>query len=104
MQDAVTLEQALLLCENAYEPQPYSGSALLIRFHDEAWALGPNPLLGWGTLIEGGIEALDAPGGHITGMNPLAAPHLAQLLKARLQNIETTVAQGEPLEQFSLSR
>ena len=104
LQDAVTLEQALLLCENAYQPQPYSGSALLIRFHDEAWAYGPNPLLGWGTLIEGGIEALDAPGGHITGMNPLGAPHLAHLLKVHLQNIEAKVEQRESLEQFSFSR
>jgi thioesterase domain-containing protein len=100
----LTLEQALLLCENAYQPQPYAGSAFLIRFHDEAWGLGPNPLLGWGGLVEGGVEAVDAPGGHITGMNPACAPHLSRLLKARLRNSEAALEQGEALEQFSLSR
>jgi amino acid adenylation domain-containing protein len=80
----LTLEQALLLAEKSYRPQPYPGSALLVRFHDEAWAFGPDPLMGWSTLIQAGIEVIDFPGGHITGMGPARASNLAAILKARL--------------------
>ena len=70
----ITMEQALLLAERAYKAEPYSGSALLIRFHDEAWEYGPDPLMGWSGLVKGKIDIVDLEGGHITGMSPVGAP------------------------------
>ncbi len=88
MKGAITLEQSLLLAESSYRPQPYGGSALLLRFHDEAWKFGPNPLLGWGSLVKGQLEVVDLPGGHMTGMVPALAPGLAELLNSRMEIAE----------------
>jgi amino acid adenylation domain-containing protein len=82
----LTLEQALLLAENSHRPLPYSGSALLLRFHDEAWKFGPDPLMGWSSLVLGGIEVVDFPGGHLTGMSPERASSLAAVLKTRMKD------------------
>ncbi len=85
-----SLEEALLFSENAYRPEPYPGPALLLRFHDEAWRFGPDPLMGWGGLVEGGIDAIDIPCGHYTGMSQKAAPNLANIMKAHIEKLEAT--------------
>ncbi len=84
----ITLEQALLLAERAYEAKPYSGSALLIRFHDEAWQHGPDPLMGWSGLVKGGLDIVDLEGGHITGMSPVGAPTMVAILKDSIDKCE----------------
>jgi hypothetical protein len=86
------MEQALLLAERAYKPEPYSGSALLIRFHDEACAYGPDPLMGWSGFVNGGIDIVDLEGGHITGMSPLGAPTMAAALKDYLHKCEAAIS------------
>ena len=90
----ITLEQALLLAERAYKAEPYSGSALLIRFHDEAWEYGPDPLMGWSGLVEGGIEVVDLEGGHITGMSPLGAPSMVAVLRDAIDKCEVMITIG----------
>jgi thioesterase domain-containing protein len=82
------LEQILLLADNTYRPTPYSGSALLLRFHDEAWAFGPDPLMGWSSLVQSRLAVVDFPGGHITGMEPSRARRLADILKAQMAKNE----------------
>ena len=84
----VTTEQAIMLAELTYQPQPYAGPALLIRFHDEAWKYGPDPLMGWTGLVEDGIEVVDLPGGHVTGMGPIGAPAMVSLLTRFLDKYE----------------
>jgi amino acid adenylation domain-containing protein len=84
----LTLEQSLLLAESKYLPMPYQGNVSLLRFRDEAWNFGPNPLMGWEGLIRGRIQVTDFPGGHITGMSPAAAPRLAGVLKAQMADAE----------------
>ncbi|HEY1950967.1 MAG TPA: amino acid adenylation domain-containing protein [Bryobacteraceae bacterium] len=81
----LTLQQALFLAESDYRPQPYSGRVVLLRFHDEAWKFGPDPLMGWGGLVQGGIEVFDFPGGHITGMSSARAARVANILKSRME-------------------
>jgi thioesterase domain-containing protein len=95
-QGNVTMEQALLLAERSYEGKPYAGSALLIRFHDEAWDYGPDPLMGWSGLVEGGIEIVDLPGGHITGMGPVGAPLMAALLQNHMEDVEARNQSAAP--------
>ena len=93
----LTIEQTLALAEHSYRPQPYSGSALLIRFHDEAWQYGPDPLMGWSELVRGGIAIVDLPGGHMTGMGPLRAPHTASVLNSHMECMEAAHLGFDPL-------
>jgi len=88
----ITTEQALLLAERAYKAEPYSGSVLLLRFHDEAWEYGPDPLMGWSSLVEGGIEVVDLEGGHITGMSPVGAPTMVAGLRNSIDRCEAAIA------------
>jgi thioesterase domain-containing protein len=81
----ISMEEALLLAERSYKGEPYSGSALLIRFHDEASKFGPDPFMGWSGLVQGGLEVIDLDGGHITGMSPLRAPAIAMLLSGHME-------------------
>jgi amino acid adenylation domain-containing protein len=87
----ITMEQALLLAERTYKPEPYSGSALLIRFHDEARQYGPDPLMGWSGLVKGGIDVVDLEGGHITGMHSLSAPTIVAVLRDHMDHCETPI-------------
>jgi amino acid adenylation domain-containing protein len=87
----LSLEQTLILAEGRYDPGFYAGSALLLRFQDEAWQFGPDPLMGWSTLVRGNLEVVDFPGGHITGMSPARAPQLANLLRSRMECAETAI-------------
>jgi thioesterase domain-containing protein len=92
---ALPLEQILLLADNTYRPKPYSGSVLLLRFHDEAWAFGPDPLMGWSSLVPPSrLAVVDLPGGHITGMNPTRAKHLADVLKVQIIQHEVATRAG----------
>ena len=91
-QGQITTEEALLLAERSYKGQPYSGSALLVRFRDEAWRFGPDPLMGWSGLVQGGLEAIDLDGGHITGMSPMRAPAMAKLLSDHMEARETATS------------
>jgi len=88
----ISMEQALLLAERAYKPEPYAGSALLIRFHDEAWEYGPDPLIGWSGLVKGGIDVVDLDGGHITGMGPIGAPVMAATLRDHILKCEAAIS------------
>ena len=81
----ITMEEALFLAERSYKGEPYSGSALLIRFHDEAAKFGPDPFLGWSGLVQGGLEVIDLDGGHITGMSPQRSPAIAKLLSGHIE-------------------
>jgi amino acid adenylation domain-containing protein len=89
---AIPMEQALLLAERGYKAEPYAGPVLLIRFHDEAWEYGPDPLMGWSGLARGGIDVVDLEGGHITGMSPVGAPMMAALLRDRIDQCEAAIS------------
>jgi amino acid adenylation domain-containing protein len=92
----ITMEQALLLAERAYKAEPYSGSVLLIRFHDEAWEYGPDPLMGWSGLVTGGIDIVDLEGGHLTGMSPVGASTIVAVLRDCIDKCEAAIAITTP--------
>jgi surfactin family lipopeptide synthetase A len=87
-----TAEQTLFLAERAYKPEPFPGAALLVRFRDEAWDYGPDPLMGWSSLIQGGIEVVDLEGGHMSGMRPEGAPAMVAMLKLAMEKCEAASA------------
>jgi amino acid adenylation domain-containing protein len=84
-QNDLTIEQALLLAEHAYHPRPYAGQALLIRFQEEAWKFGPDPYLGWSTLIASGLEIADVPGNHVSVLGPSQVGFLGDVVNAYLK-------------------
>lgn len=49
----------------AYRPTPYPGRATLV-VHEEFEGRGGDPTLGWGALVQGGIDVHVLPGDHIT--------------------------------------
>ena len=93
---AITMEQALLLAERGYKAEPYSGSVLLIRFHDEAWEYAPDPLMGWSGLAKGGVDVVDLEGGHITGMSPAGAPTMVAVLIDCIDRCEAGISTATP--------
>jgi thioesterase domain-containing protein len=92
----VTVAEALLMAEHSYQAEPYEGSVLLMRFHDEAWAYGPDPLMGWSGLVKGDLNVVDLEGGHITGMTPAGAPTIVSVLRDYIQKYEAGVSQMPP--------
>ncbi|MEB3233333.1 MAG: SDR family NAD(P)-dependent oxidoreductase [Leptolyngbyaceae bacterium] len=47
-----------------YQPEPYSGSALLFRASQQPPGCQSDPTLGWGQVIEGELVIYDVPGVH----------------------------------------
>jgi hypothetical protein len=90
-QHGITTEQVLMLAEKSYKPSPYSGPAVLLRFRDEAWGYGPDPLMGWSGLVQGGIQVVDLEGGHMSGMGPEGAPAIASELKLAMVRMTHTL-------------
>jgi thioesterase domain-containing protein len=65
-----------------YEPQPYDGRLLLIRATEGLARL--DPLLGWGDLLAGEREIVDAEGDHYTILQGEAVHTMARTLRERL--------------------
>jgi amino acid adenylation domain-containing protein len=62
----------------AYEPGPYSGSALLLRTVDPAEPEDADPHWGWDPLVHDGLDVEILPGEHIT---MLSEPHLSAVVE-----------------------
>jgi thioesterase domain-containing protein len=69
--ELLTLPQALKEVRQAgreasarYVPKDYPGRVVLFRATDQPYGIYPDPTLGWGTLITGGLEIIDIPGHH----------------------------------------
>ncbi|HKH46593.1 MAG TPA: amino acid adenylation domain-containing protein, partial [Thermoanaerobaculia bacterium] len=65
-----------------YTPQPYAGRVLLVRATQGL--AQTDPLLGWGGLIRGALETLDAEGDHYTVMQGETLRAVARALRERL--------------------
>lgn len=64
-----------------YRPQPYSGSAILLRVQDRRPAVEQ---MGWGGLILGGLEILDSPYHYLGPQAEPVVRVMAEQLRARL--------------------
>jgi thioesterase domain-containing protein len=56
------LGETHLEANKAYKPSNYPGKATLLRASKQSWGIRPDPTLGWGQLVEGGLEVLELPG------------------------------------------
>ena len=65
---AYRLEQIAALHEKAYQtydPQPYGGRVAIVRAEHQPVGRDNDPTLGWGRLVLGHIEPVEAPGHRI---------------------------------------
>ena len=71
------VEEAFLVALRRYNPQPYDGPAILFRAKNGLLPY-PDPNLGWGALINGGLEIKEISGDHDT---ILYEPHIGMLAR-----------------------
>src|SRR5262249_3573048 len=79
----------------SYIPRVYPGSMVLFRAMEQSPGSHPDPFLGWGDLVEGGVETHDVPGLH---GEIIAEPHvriLAGKLKDCLEKLQSVTATPE---------
>ncbi|MDB6121304.1 MAG: amino acid adenylation domain protein [Pedosphaera sp.] len=74
-----------------YTPRGYTGKATLFRATGQMKGIYPDPTLGWGSLIQGGLEIYDTPGHHGAIVREPRAGQLAEQLKASLHKAQSAV-------------
>jgi thioesterase domain-containing protein len=75
------VKQANIQAMNAYVPQVYPGRASLFQASDRPPGMYHDPLLGWDSIITGGIETYEVPGSH---ESILKSPVLTEKMKVCL--------------------
>jgi aspartate racemase len=75
------VKKANIQAMNAYVPQVYPGRAILFQASDRPPGMYHDPLLGWDSIITGGIETYEVPGSH---ESILKSPVLAEKMKVYL--------------------
>ncbi len=64
-----------------WSPEPYQGKALLIVAEDGVCAGAADPALGWGAVVEGGVEVVFSPGDHFNLFRPPYVETLAERIR-----------------------
>lgn len=77
-----------------YQPQVYSGHAVVFRASKQPAGCYPDPTLGWSKFITGGLEIYDVPGYH--GEWLLYKPQSVQVLGQQLQTCLIQAQQAQP--------
>jgi amino acid adenylation domain-containing protein len=85
----LTVYEALSLAESDYQPKPYSGSAVLIRFRKEAAQFDYDPYMGWSGLTTGGLVVIDVDGNHDNGLD-LSVARIASILEDHSRRMEAS--------------
>jgi len=80
--------EGIKMAEKKYVPSSYDGRMVIFQNRK-----GVDPRLVWGTLVSGGIEVYQVPGGHL---DMLKYPHvgvLAKKLKGCIQNVDRSTVE-----------
>jgi len=70
-----------------YVVQPYPGRAVLFRATEQPPGIRPDPTMGWGPYVLGGLEFYDTPGHHGAIVRDPRAQKLAEQLMDALQKV-----------------
>jgi amino acid adenylation domain-containing protein len=84
------LERVHREAARCYSPQPFSGAVVIFRARKQPLGIYPDPMLGWGELLEGERLVAEIPG-HASGM--LSEPRVrivAEHLRACLDQVQRT--------------
>jgi thioesterase domain-containing protein/acyl carrier protein len=90
-----SVADAMTQAWDAYTPGPYSGEILLITANIRDFRpseIDDDPFLGWGELIESGIEVRGMDAHHVRMIDPPHAPELASILSDYLQRPDATTS------------
>lgn len=82
------LEEAHAEAYRNYEAKPYQGCVTLFRAKKQPLGIYPDPKLGWGELIEGGLEIHEAPGYRIGLLSEPRVRIVAEQLRACLEKAQ----------------
>jgi amino acid adenylation domain-containing protein len=82
------LEEAHTEAYRNYEAKPYQGYVTLFRAKKQPLGIYPDPKLGWGELIEGGLEIHEAPGYRIGLLSEPRVRIVAEQLWACLEKAQ----------------
>jgi thioesterase domain-containing protein len=69
-----------------YIPQTYDGRMTLIRTDDHAREVTQDPTLGWGRVVEGGVDAHAIDASHYTMVREPFVREVARVLTACLEH------------------
>ncbi len=78
-----------------YEPRPYRGKVTLFRASKQPLGIQPDPTLGWGKLIEDGLDIHEIPGHRIGMLNEPRVQIVAEQLQACMDKIHRQTANHE---------
>ena len=74
-----------LKVSRAYEIRPYPGRVTVFRARQQPVGAETDPYLGWGSVVGGGVDVYEVPGGH---ESLILEPNVAALAKALQTAIE----------------
>ncbi|NIP26446.1 MAG: amino acid adenylation domain-containing protein [Phycisphaerae bacterium] len=83
-----TLKEAHAEAYRNYKAKPYQGYVMLFRAKKQPLGIYPDPKLGWGELIEGGLEIHEAPGYRIGLLSEPRVRIVAEQLRACLEKAQ----------------
>lgn len=72
----------------AYHPKPYPGKVTLFRATEQPYGIYYDRTLGWGSLVQGGLEIIDIPGHHGSIIREPRVGYLAQNLKECIERCQ----------------
>jgi amino acid adenylation domain-containing protein len=91
-----TLQNVAQASRNArrdYVPGSYCGSVTLFKVARETTSTGRDPLLGWGSLVSGGVTVHEVPGNHF---NMVFEPHVRTLAEKMTACLNAAWNRAEP--------
>jgi thioesterase domain-containing protein len=78
-----------LRARRSYIPQAYRGRVILFRASERRDIALSDPSIGWGELVDNGVEIQMAPGDHYTMLREPHVQVLAERLRTYLQEVQT---------------
>jgi FkbH-like protein len=81
-----------------YVPPPYGGHMTLFRAGKQPRKIYPDPTLGWGPLVAGGLEIHEVPGNHGAVTVEPFAPFLVEKLRPCLERAQAEGRRSRPRE------
>jgi thioesterase domain-containing protein len=88
------LEKAHKMAYANYEPRPYQGPVVLFRVSKQPLGIHPDPTLGWGELMKGGLELYEVPGYRFGILQEPRVRILAEQLRACLDKAQMRATAG----------
>jgi hypothetical protein len=84
-------QNTIMQASASYVPGAYAGRVTLFRASKQPLGIVPDPTLGWGDRVEGGLELNEVPGYHAAIMSEPRVRVLAEKLKVCLERAQAAM-------------